>query len=204
MARIERILCPVDFSDGSRRAVDHALAIARWYNADVTALHVTPPITLAPYMDPLVHPTPLVRTSEDLDKIRLQLALFVEEESGDFSVASVVKEGGIVAEILRFADTNQADLVVMGTHGRSGFRRFILGSVTESVLRHSTRPVLIVPLGARRGAGWTASVQPDPLRRGLFPIFVESPRLCRVAGTAGRGESVASCTCSSRLRTMWP
>jgi nucleotide-binding universal stress UspA family protein len=145
MARIENILCPIDFSDGSRRALDHALAIAHWYNAAVTALHVTPPLSLAPYIDPRVHPLPVARTPEDLENLRLQLALFVEQEKGDFSIASVVKEGLIAGEIIGLAETNRADMVVMGTHGRSGFQRLILGSVTESVLRHSPSPVLTVP-----------------------------------------------------------
>ena len=145
MARIERILCPVDFSEGSRHAVDHALAIARWYNAAITALHVSPPIATAPYIDPLVHPPPLVRTPEDLENMRLRLALFVEQESGDFSITPLVTEGNIAGEIVRVAETTRADLVVMGTHGRSGFQRLILGSVTESVLRHARCPVLTVP-----------------------------------------------------------
>jgi nucleotide-binding universal stress UspA family protein len=145
MARIERILCPVDFSEGSRHAVDLALAIARWYNATVTALHVSPPIALAPYIDPLVHPLPLVRRPEDLENMRLQLALFVEQESGDFSITSVVTEGNIAGEIVRSAEKTRADLVIMGTHGRSGFQRLMLGSVTESVLRHASCPVLTVP-----------------------------------------------------------
>jgi nucleotide-binding universal stress UspA family protein len=145
MARIENILCPIDFSDGSRRALDHALAIAHWYHAAVTALHVAPPLSLAPYIDPRVHPLPMARTREDLENLRLQLALFVEQEKGDFSIASVVVEGVIAGEIIRLAEANRADMVVIGTHGRSGFQRLILGSVTESVLRHAPCPVLTVP-----------------------------------------------------------
>ena len=145
MARIEHILCPVDFSEGSRHAVDHALAIARWYNATVTALYVSPPIALAPFIDPLVHPPPLVRTPEDLEKMRLELALFVEQESGDFSIRSLITEGNAAGKILECAGETRADLLIMGTHGRSGLHRLILGSVTESVMRHAFCPVLTVP-----------------------------------------------------------
>jgi nucleotide-binding universal stress UspA family protein len=56
MTRIERILCPVDFSEGARHAVDHAIALAHWYDAAVTALHVCPPLVLGPYIDPGVYP----------------------------------------------------------------------------------------------------------------------------------------------------
>ena len=145
MARIERIVCAVDFSDCSRRAVDYALAIARWYNATVTALHVVPPLLLAPYVESAGYPIAIQRRPEALDDIRLQLSLFVEQESGDFPVNAVVAEGGTVNEIVRFAQSSAADLVVVGTHGRSGFQRFMLGSVTESVLRHAACPVLTVP-----------------------------------------------------------
>jgi nucleotide-binding universal stress UspA family protein len=173
MAIIERILCPVDFSEGSRRAVDHALAIARWDNASVTALHVTPPRILAPYIDPRVNPPPIGRTRDELENLRLQLALFVEQESGDFSVASVVKEGLVAGEILRFAEASRADVVVMGTHGRSGFQRLILGSVTESVLRHAACPVLTVPPGVADAV----PVGPELFRRILCAVDFSAPSL---------------------------
>jgi nucleotide-binding universal stress UspA family protein len=69
----------------------------------------------------------------------------VEQESGDSSVTPVIKEGLIAGEIVRFSESDRADLLVMGTHGRSGFEHLILGSVTESVLRHASCPVLTVP-----------------------------------------------------------
>lgn len=145
MPRIERIVVAVDFSDCSRRAVDYALAVAHWYNGTVTALHVVPPLLLAPYMESAAYPIPIERRPEALDATRLQLSLFVEQESGDFSVKSIVAEGSTVNAILEFAKASQADLLVIGTHGRSGFQRFMLGSVTESVMRHAPCPVLTVP-----------------------------------------------------------
>jgi len=145
MTRIERILCPVDFSEGSRHAIDHAVALAHWYGAAVTALHVCPPLALAPYIDSRVHPLGLGRPKEDLERLRRELEQFVQEEGGGLAVTAVVKEGLITGEILRSIESVRADLLVMGTHGRSGFERLMLGSVAESVLRHASCPVLTVP-----------------------------------------------------------
>jgi nucleotide-binding universal stress UspA family protein len=145
MAGFERILCGVDFSEGSRHALDYALAMAHWYNATVTALHVAPPFMLAAGNESHIHPAPLMRPADDLDRIRLELALLVEQETGGPAIMSVVREGAVVGEILKFAESDRSDLVVVGTHGRSGFQRLILGSVTESLLRHAVCPVLITP-----------------------------------------------------------
>jgi nucleotide-binding universal stress UspA family protein len=145
MARIERILCAVDFSDCSRRGIDYAVAMARWYNAKVTALHVLPPVLLPPYFEAPSYPTAVHRNPQDLDKTRQELSRFAEQEGGAFCVSPMVVEGSIVNEIVRAARTSEADLLVIGTHGRSGFQRFVLGSVAESVLRHASCPVLTVP-----------------------------------------------------------
>jgi nucleotide-binding universal stress UspA family protein len=145
MTRVERILCPVDFSEGSRHAIDQAVALAHWYGAAVTALYVCPPLALAPYIDSRVYPLGLGRPKEDLERLRRELEQFVQQEGGGPAVTTVVKEGLITGEILRYIESVRADLLVMGTHGRSGFERFMLGSVAESVLRQAPCPVLTVP-----------------------------------------------------------
>jgi nucleotide-binding universal stress UspA family protein len=141
MNAFKRILCPVDFSAGSRHALDQAVALARWDGGAVTALHVVPPI---PYSDPLMSQV-TVLTPEDLQQIREELEAFVADEVGAVPVATAVVQGNAVGAILREAETLPADLIVLGTHGRSGFERFILGSVTERVLRKAVCPVLTVP-----------------------------------------------------------
>jgi len=145
MTRIERILCPVDVSEGSRHAIDHAIALAHWYGAAVTALHVCPPLVVAPYIDPHFHPLGFARPKEDLERLRLKVAEFVQQEGGGSAVTTIVKEGLVAGEILRYSQSVRADLLVMGTHGRSGFEHLMLGSVTETVLRDASCPVLTVP-----------------------------------------------------------
>ena len=144
MISIRRVLCPVDFSDFSRNALDHAATIARWYEAHVTALHVLPSITavLPPTGDGLY--PPLVFSDEDLLQFRTELDAFARQ-SGDRPMATAVVQGNVTGEILRVAHELPADLLVMGTHGRSGFDRLMLGSITEKLLRKAPCPVLTVP-----------------------------------------------------------
>ena len=146
MIEIRRILCPIDFSDYSRRALDHGVAIARWYESTVTALHVfssTPVPAFGP--GPVVF-QPLVLTNADRDQLLADTRAFVATESSpDVAIETVLREGNAAAEILAQASSMHADLLVIGTHGRSGFERLLLGSVAEKVLRKASCPVLTVP-----------------------------------------------------------
>ena len=119
MAPITNILCPIDFSSFSRNALDHAAAIARWYDATVTALHVLPPVTaFVPPAGEGLYP-PLVFSDEDLRQFRDELDAFARQ-SGVAHIVSEVLQGSVVREIVRRANELPADLLVMGTHGRSG------------------------------------------------------------------------------------
>lgn len=145
MVDIQRILCPVDFSEESRHALEHAGAFARWYRAPITVLHVqsTPqPLVPASGMSGGVPFLP----SERLEDLAKEVRDFCEPlmpSDGDLEV--VVKEGRPAREIVAHADAISADLLIMGTHGRGGFERLFLGSVTEKVLRSARCPVLTVP-----------------------------------------------------------
>jgi nucleotide-binding universal stress UspA family protein len=143
MVEIKRILCPVDLSEVSRHAMDHARALARWYEAEITALHVftvPPPYTPAPGMAEAYPPPPLPRPDEIAQGVRQFYGL-----GGDLQIKVIVVEDTPSKEIVRYAETLPADVLVMGTHGRSGFERLFLGSVTEKVLRSTHVPVLTVP-----------------------------------------------------------
>lgn len=146
MVHIRRILCPVDFSDFSRRALDHALVLAHWYKARVTLLHVREIAPLAAYAPGSgVVPSALL-TPEDRQSILDGMKRLAESEAGtgaavDFEIA----QGHVANAIVAQAADARSDLIVMGTHGRSGFERLVLGSVTEKVLRKAVCPVLTVP-----------------------------------------------------------
>ncbi len=141
MATFRRILCPVDFSEHSRHALDHAVAVARWYGGTVTALHALAPIPLA---DPMLA-SGGVYTPEDLARTSQDLEAFVRDEAGSAPIEAKVVEARAVGAIVQEAMLQRADLIVLGTHGLSGFQHFMLGSVTERVLRKAPCAVLTVP-----------------------------------------------------------
>lgn len=143
MVEIRRVLCPVDRSDESRHALEAAVALARWYGAGLRVLEV-----VSVPMAPLLMTRPEVRglTVELRAKVLQALDAFVTSVGADgLAVETAVEEGDLAPAILRVAGAWPADLVVVGTHGRSGFERFTMGSVAEKVLRQAGRPVLVVP-----------------------------------------------------------
>jgi nucleotide-binding universal stress UspA family protein len=152
MITIKHILCPVDLSDTSRRALEHARALARTFEASLDVLEVVeialPPV---PPGAPLYTLTPEVREAltQDLERFA------APARAGGAVVTIDLQEGPVVHTILQTAATKAADLVVMGTHGRGGFEHVLLGSVTEKVLRKATCPVLTVPPGERQPAAPT-------------------------------------------------
>lgn len=143
MPGVSRILCPIDFSDPSAHAIEQAVALARWYRARLTALHVYSPI----FMPVPGLPAPADRVgAEELERVRLQIEACVEAAGpADVAVDAIVDVGQPARQILDCARRLPADLVVMGTHGAGGFEHLVLGSVTEKVLRRSNCPVLTVP-----------------------------------------------------------
>jgi len=146
MIEIQRILCPIDFSDCSRRALDHAIAIARWYKSAVTVLHVFPTAEAAPVgLRPVVF-EPILLSPAERDKLLADTKAFAAAESAPgISIQAAVREGHVAAEILEQVETTKTDLIVVGTHGRSGFQRLLLGSVAERILREARCPVMTVP-----------------------------------------------------------
>lgn len=148
MIELTRILCPVDLSVPSRRALDHAVAIARWYGASITVLRVIPPIVpVVSYAGELHYTAPVI-AGPDLERLRAATAEFAAREAGGPPMETIVVEGDIPGEIVEQARSLPAGLVVMGTHGHRGFERLMLGSVTERVLRSAPCPVLTVPPAA--------------------------------------------------------
>jgi nucleotide-binding universal stress UspA family protein len=144
MADIRQIVCPVDMSRASSHALEHARALAHWYNAALTILYVAP-VPVAPLsisgMPGDMPALPLLPTHEILADVRR----FSASPDAGATEHVMVTEGSPAAEITQQAASLHADLIVMGTHGRSGFEHLLIGSVTEKVLRTTTVPVLTVP-----------------------------------------------------------
>lgn len=167
MSRFAHILCPVDFSDISQHALDHAAAIAQRDHARLTVLYV---FANLPAMDV----PPLVLSPADRERIRVDLQRMCAKVPPAVQVDLRVLEAERVHRtILAEQAASGADLLVLGTHGRSGFQHLVLGSITEKVIRQAGCPTLVVPPRA-------PDLRPDaPIRtaRILCPIdFSESSK----------------------------
>jgi nucleotide-binding universal stress UspA family protein len=165
MISITHILCPVDFSDISQHALDHAAAIARWYEARVTMLYV---FANFPVMDV----PPLVLEAPDRERLMAGMRAMAAAVPREVPVDFRIQEAPYIhEEILAQLGATHADVLVLGTHGRSGFQRLFLGSVTEKVIRKTTCPTLVVPPRAPD----VPAGAPVQFRRILCPVdFSES------------------------------
>lgn len=145
MADIRRILCPIDFSDISRHALEHAVVIARWYDAPITVLHVgRSMIVLGTFVPVPPSAVDVSRGESPSQWQEQQVRDWLSSAVEGMQVDVMVEEGNPARRILEEAHALAADLIVMGTHGEGGFDRLVLGSVAEKVLRKATCPVLTV------------------------------------------------------------
>jgi universal stress protein A len=142
MAGWYRILCPIDFSETSRVALQEAAGLAQRFGAELTLLHVHEPP--GPASETLVSPPELFEQAVREMERKLASWKAEAERLSSTTVHTAVVSGPVAAETLRFARENGFDLLVMGTHGRSGLRHLVIGSVAEKVIREAHCPVLVV------------------------------------------------------------
>jgi nucleotide-binding universal stress UspA family protein len=144
-AEIRRILCPVDFSGCSQHALGYALKLAVLCNGDLELLHVmTMPISALPDFPSFPDLSPeTVRAIEESARRKIEeLATSMRREYP--RVATTLASGQPFLEIILAARERSADLIVMGTHGRTGLPHMLMGSVAEKVVRKASCPVLTV------------------------------------------------------------
>ncbi|MFW6084185.1 MAG: universal stress protein [Gemmatimonadota bacterium] len=136
MLKIETIVCPTDLSDASLEAIPLATRMARLHGADLHLLHIHLLHSITPSEEDVPFPGE--------EEARAEL----ETSAGEIEWSRVEHEirRGVNAAptILEYAEEHDADMIVMGSHGRRGFRRLLLGSVTEEVVRLAPFPVLVV------------------------------------------------------------
>ncbi len=144
MIAFKQIICPVDFSEASIRALAHADALARWYDAELTVLHVVPTFEAMQVRGALVEPVRVV-TPMPRGQVLEEMSRFLNLSALSSRATPIAESGDPQTTIIDQALSRKADLVVLGTHGRRGFKRLLLGSVTEAVLREAACPVLTVP-----------------------------------------------------------
>ena len=142
--KMERILFATDFSEGSSRALPYALDMAKQYDAKLFLIHVIYDVakTVGWYV-PHVSIDEIYRDMERSAREELEKS-YVENMRGLQNTEQVVLKGIPHEEIIRFAEENKIDLIVLGTHGRTGIDRMLFGSTAEQVVRNATCPVLSV------------------------------------------------------------
>ena len=139
MIRITNILCPTDLSAFAQAALPIACSLARDYGATLILLHVRPdPVT---YVGEFGAIPPEPREPDETLKARMRQCLPANFKG---VVECHVQDGEAVEEILKTAQSRHCDLIVLGTHGRSGLTRLLVGSVAEAVLRKAPCPVLTI------------------------------------------------------------
>jgi len=139
--QIKSVLVAFDFSEASHKALSHALAIARHYGAKFYLVHVVASIGYT-----IAGPESLALSIEKTrrDAQELEQELLKSGALADLRYEFIVHEGNVCSEVERITSEKQVDLVVIGTHGRGGLGKFLLGSTAEQVFRHSHSLVMTV------------------------------------------------------------
>lgn len=146
MATFQRILWPTDFSQASRHALPMVNGLAVQFSSTVDVLHVlspAPPMATATGQGALAM-TEYFKSLEEWARATIK-ELTASEIASGITAKTTTLIGSAAHEIVRFAEVNDIDLIIIATHGETGFRRLISGSVTEKVVRHASCPVLTVP-----------------------------------------------------------
>jgi nucleotide-binding universal stress UspA family protein len=147
--QIKTILFPTDFSNGARAAMDHATSLAKDYQAKLILLYVIQDISIAEwYIPSSISVSDLV---EDMQKSAWQeMDKWIGEVSKQVKdPEKMVVRGVPFVEIIRIAKERKADLIVIGTHGRTGIDHMLFGSTAEKVVRKASCPVLTVRIAGR-------------------------------------------------------
>ena len=148
---VQRILFPTDFSELSKAAEKSACELAAQFGAELHVLHVLsdfflmmPPTAAAVIVPPELLDEVITSAEEEIQKIAPSVW------AGDTKVVRVVRVGSTFDTIVRYAKDNAIDLIVIGTHGRTGLPHVLLGSVAERVVQHAACPVLTVRSDKRK------------------------------------------------------
>jgi universal stress protein A len=139
--KMSRILVPVDFSEHSQAALRYALAFAAKFDAAVTLVHI---VEQTVYPGDWMYP-PLATSDFAVEKREQLLGKLQELTAGaDVSAKHIVRIGRAWQEVIEIAKDEKCDLIIIATHGYTGLKHVLLGSVAEKIVRHAPCPVLSV------------------------------------------------------------
>lgn len=162
--KIRKILVPIDFSPHSNKAVDYASILAGQFNASIILMHVidSAPYSVTDTLNVLEHRRSLAMIARSLlNNWREPL------RKENLVVKPYLVSGVVYDEILKKARRDKVDLIVMGTHGRTGLKHVLLGSVAEKIVRLSSCPVLTVRLASSGRKGTT----PQTTKKATVTLF---------------------------------
>jgi nucleotide-binding universal stress UspA family protein len=145
MLSFTKILCPIDFSGASRTALDAAAEVAAQFQSEMYLVHVVPVVPPLPHDPNYVFGVPEYERALHADAERQLKALADALTAKGRIVHTIVGHGDAGSEIVRVANDEAVDLIVIATHGMTGWRHVVFGSVAEKVVRLAHRPVLTVP-----------------------------------------------------------
>ena len=142
MISLKKILCPIDHSDCSKEALKYAVSFAMRDEAKLYLLHI---IDIRSFNESLNAMPTQIPDNETLEQLRIKLLDCIPEEMrDDMDVEAIVAQGIPFAEIISTAKEKKIDMIVIGSHGRTGLSHMMLGSVSEKVVRKAPCPVLTV------------------------------------------------------------
>jgi len=142
MINIKKILCPVDFFPASDKALQYAAGLAEDYGAKMHLLHVVEPILPVAQEYP-IGTIAVTQTVEEASRVQME-KLVENLKNRGVAVTGKVAIGDVHALIEETISTEQPDIIVMGSHARSGVERFFMGSVSEWLTRNSPVPILVI------------------------------------------------------------
>jgi nucleotide-binding universal stress UspA family protein len=145
LLHLKKILVPYDFSGYSTKALNYALKFAEQFDAEVIALHVVQPMPILP-TDVLAAPVMADPIGDQVPAIESRLREMCRRTASvqRLTVTPMVLIGTPYERIVETADEENVDLIVIATHGYTGFKHFYMGSTAERVVRHAPCPVLVV------------------------------------------------------------
>jgi len=146
MIRLRHILHPTDFSDSAGRALEYSMALCERFDAAMHALHVLPNPAAVPLSPGGFIPPQLTEAQQTYRQEAAELlsSLVPEDWAAVHTVHRVTRQGPAFLGIIEYAREANIDLIVMGTHGRSGLPQILMGNVAEKVVRKAPCPVLTV------------------------------------------------------------
>lgn len=145
MLPIRTVVCPLDFSEPSNKALQVAIEMAVHFQAELVILHVISPVRPVLSDPGYIFVAPEGYEQQEKMTAEEQLRIATKQFPAELKLRTAIGTGDAADEIVRIAKTEAADLIVISTHGLTGWRHLVFGSVAEKVIRLADRPVLVIP-----------------------------------------------------------